>query len=69
MSENLTFTGDVSPTDRGKLPIIIFPRCIFLAHKNTAFSLVEQKQFWAKLRAGNEGLQSLSKGHYEVEYV
>ena len=56
MSENLTFTGDVSPTDRGKLPIIIFPRCIFLAHKNTAFSLVEQKQFWAKLRAGNEGL-------------
>ena len=54
MSENLTFTGDVSPTDRGKLPIIIFPRCIFLAHRNTALSLVEQKSLWARLKAGDD---------------
>ena len=43
MSENITVIGDVSPIGRGKMPIIIFPRWFFLAHRNTALSLVEQK--------------------------
>ena len=38
-----------------KLPIFIFPRYVFLAHRNTALSLVEQKSFWARLKSGGEG--------------
>ena len=37
------------------LPIYIFPRYIFLGHRNTALSLAEQKSFWARLKAGDEG--------------
>ena len=55
ISEILTLLVYVSPTDRENLPIYIFPRYIFLAHRNTALSLAEQKSFWARLKAGDEG--------------
>ena len=49
--------GSISPTYREKLSFFIFPRSIFLARRNTALSLVEQKSFWARLKAGDEGFQ------------
>ena len=55
ISEILTLIDYVGPSDREKLPIYIFPRYVFLAHRNTALSLVEQKSFWARLKSGGEG--------------